>query len=158
MKKRIISMITVMTVVFMMTTTAFAGQVEYAATQNGSNGNAWNYQVQQSVVTNVCVEKANCTQNKSDTYTEIKIKAIAESANAQVSLEVKKAQAKAKYINNQKVVDIIIKNLVDKTTKITKKAIDKIDRLGGEAVCEWTAVEVGGQIVMIDPIRIIRIR
>lgn len=88
---------------------------------------------------------------------EAKIIRIAEKANDDVDKEIAKAQKQADKAKMEKDIDCIIKKLLEKTERITAKAIEKIERLGGDAECEYVEVLVGGRTVLVDPLRIVRL-
>ena len=52
-------------------------------------------------------------------------------------------------------VDKLIQDLIDKTNAIAQAVFDKAASEGIEVICELVLVEIGGQEVWIDPIRII---
>ena len=88
---------------------------------------------------------------------EAKIIRIAEKANDDVDKEIAKAQEQAAKAKKGKDIDRIIEKLLEKTERITAKAIEKIQKLGGEAECEYVEVLVGGRTVLVDPLRIVRL-
>ncbi|MGI6732883.1 MAG: hypothetical protein ACOX4J_01725 [Anaerovoracaceae bacterium] len=89
--------------------------------------------------------------------TEAKILRIAENANADVDKEIAKAQRDAGKVKNDADLDRIIEKLLSKTETIVAKAIEKIEKLGGEAECEYVEVLIGDRIVLVDPLRIVRL-
>jgi ribosomal protein L15 len=89
--------------------------------------------------------------------TEAKIIRIAEKANADVDKEIAKAQRDASKVKKDADFDRIIEKLFDKTEKILSKAIDEIEKLGGEAECEYVEVLIGDRVVLVDPLRIVRL-
>lgn len=89
--------------------------------------------------------------------TEAKIIKIAEKTNADVDKEIAKAQREAGKVKKDADLDRIIEKLLTKTDKIVSKAIEKIEKLGGEAECEYVEVLIGDRIVLVDPLRIVRL-
>lgn len=132
----------VLMIMALMSTTAFAGSI-----QEDRNANE-----PQKI-------HAQLEQHDGDvSKVEEKILAIGEEANASIYKEIDKAIVKVDQAENNQEIDKIIQDLIKKTNKITAVSIAKIEKLGGEAVCEWVEVEIGGQTILIDPIRIIRLR
>jgi len=127
-------------VVLIMTSTAFAGGMDYAPVS-----------VEQSPMKVIALQQSDSFHNVN------KILMIAEKANADVKKEIHKAQVKAMNAKNDAQIEQIIEKLLTKTEMIVEKAIIKIERYGGQAVCELVEVEIGGRTVLVDPIRIVRL-
>lgn len=85
---------------------------------------------------------------------EAKIIRIAEKANDDVEKEIVKAQKQA---DKDKDLDRIIEKLLEKTERIISKAIGQIEKLGGEAECVYVEVLIGDRLVLVDPLRIVRL-
>lgn len=130
--------VTLMLVV-LMTGTAFAGGISIDSA---------------GIDQNVTIVAEN--QNSQESI-EVIILRIAEKANKDVDQEIAKAQAKAEYAKSEAQLDRIIDQLLDKTSAIVARAIIRINRLGGEAVCEYVEVQIGGRTVLVDPLRIVRL-
>jgi hypothetical protein len=91
----------------------------------------------------------NTTETQSISVTDAKTKAaekIVETANKVIVKLVEVAQSQQ---------DPDIDKLVALTNLISKNAINAAANLGVEVVCEYVAYEINGQIVLIDPLRII---
>ncbi|HHT64286.1 MAG: hypothetical protein ACOX4H_00055 [Bacillota bacterium] len=73
-------------------------------------------------------------------------------ANEKIADLVEKADAKADKKPNQ--TDKIIAQLIDQTNKIAKKTIEFGKKYGIIVECHYVPVEIGNQIVFIDPLRI----
>lgn len=126
----------------LMTTTAFAGTMQATANANENV----NMQVQ--------LEK----QADRISSIEEKILTIGDNSNLRITMEIEKALIKAESITDAEEMNVLIRNLLKKTEQISAVSIEKIDRLGGEAICELIEVEIGGQVIWVDPIRIVRLR
>lgn len=131
----------VLTIMSLMTTSAFAGTI---TTQDNQNVPQMKVQLEKQA------EKSSLAEDK--------ILAIGTDANERIIMEIEKAVAKADAAKNQAQIDAIIKNLLNKTEQITAVAISKIEKLGGEATCEFVEVEIGGTTILVDPLRIVRLR
>lgn len=142
MKKLITKIAVVAMILSLMTTTAFAGTLQGSVSDN----NPVKYQVQ--------LEK----NSQKATFAEEKILAVASDTNARIALEIENAILKADLVANDRELEVLIANLLKKTEQISAVAVKKIERLGGEAVCDWVTVEIGGQTILVDPIRIVRLR
>lgn len=139
--KRLTTRLTItLIVVLIMTSTAFAGGVDFAPVS-----------VEQSPIKTMALYQSDSSHD------ENKILMIAEQANADVKKEISKAQAKALNVKNDAQLDKIIEKLLTKTEMIVEKAIIKIEKYGGQAVCELVGVEIGDRVVLVDPIRIVRL-
>lgn len=139
MKRFTTRLVITLVIVLMMTGTVFAGGADFAVS------------VEQNSVKMAAVSQDVLS------YEEEVILQIAEKANADVEKEIAKAQIKAEKAKNDDKIDIIIEKLLAKTEMIVTKAIIKIEGLGGEAVCEYIEIEIGGKTVLVDPIRIVRL-
>ncbi len=54
-----------------------------------------------------------------------------------------------------KLINKIIDELVKDTNKLADKMIEEAAKVGIQVVCEYVEVEIGGQTVLIDPLRVI---
>lgn len=79
-----------------------------------------------------------------------------EKANEQIYDLIDKAVEKADKFkdskNEDKSVEKIISKLIEQTNKISEKTIEKAAKSGAEVYCELIEVEIGGQVVLIDPL------
>ncbi|MDD4582787.1 MAG: hypothetical protein PHR60_01200 [Eubacteriales bacterium] len=139
MKKIISQFIVTIMLVMMVTGTAFAGNVDFTPIEI------------EQVQTTVAGDQLDQSSNA------IKIQNIAEKVNQDIASEIAKAQIKAEKAKDEADLDGIIIKLLDKTAKLVDKGIIKIERLGGEAVCEYITVEIGDRTILVDPIRIVRL-
>lgn len=137
MKKYVSRFVVTIMVVIMMGSTAFAGSANLTPTN-----------IDPSVI---------ITTEGDQSGTEDLILSIAEKANEDIAKEIQKAQIKAEKVKSEAQLDFIIEKLLNKTSKIVSKAIIKIDKLGGEAVCEYVEVQIGDRVVLVDPLRIVRL-
>jgi len=142
MKKMITKIAVIVMILSLTTATAFAGTVQGTVADKDN----LKFQVQ--------LEK----QAQKATFAEEKILAIAEDTNERIAKEIEKALLKADLVTTDREMEVLIANLLKKTEQISAVAVKKIERLGGEAVCEWIEVEIGGQTILVDPIRIVRLR
>lgn len=67
---------------------------------------------------------------------------------------VEKAEKFEDKKNADKLIDKLIDNLINKTNKIAENMIEKAEKQGIEVYCELIEVEIGDQIILIDPLRI----
>lgn len=67
--------------------------------------------------------------------------------------EVEKVDASNNKVD--KLINKIIDELVKDTNKLADKMIKEAAKVGIQVVCEYVEVEIGGQTVLIDPLRII---
>lgn len=139
MKKIISQFIVTIMLVMMVTGTAFAGDAAFTPLEIE--------QVQTTVAGDQLEQSPNA----------IKIQNVAEKVNQDIAFEIAKAQIKAEKAKDEADLDCIINKLLEKTAKLVDKGIIKIERLGGEAVCEYITVEIGGRTILVDPIRIVRL-
>lgn len=96
-----------------------------------------------------------------------KVQSIVDKANAKVEENIEKAVTQSEKViakyeagkisieEKEAKVQAIIENLVTKTNEITTKAIEKCEKHGAVVECEWVEVIIDGQVVMVDPIRIV---
>ncbi len=81
-----------------------------------------------------------------------------EKTNLKIDKKIDKAIEKAEKFedtkNEDKLIDKVIDNLIDWTNKEADKMIDKAAKKDIEIYCELVEVEIGGQIILIDPLRI----
>ncbi len=77
---------------------------------------------------------------------------IADRANATIEKLVYKAQLAAEKhpVYTQAIIDMV----VEKTNAVSARAVDKIDKLGLTAICEFETYTIGDQEVEIDPLRV----
>lgn len=54
-----------------------------------------------------------------------------------------------------KIINKIIDELVKDTNKLADKMIQEAAKVGIQVICEYVEVEIGGQIVLIDPLKVI---
>lgn len=54
-----------------------------------------------------------------------------------------------------KIINKIIDELVKDTNKLADKMINEAAKVGIEVVCEYVKIEIGGQTVLIDPLKVI---
>lgn len=89
---------------------------------------------------------------------EEKILVIGTETNNRISMEIDKAVLKGEAANNDAQLDAIMTNLQKKAAQISEVTIEKIERLGGEAICDLVEVNIGEETILVDPIRIVRLR
>lgn len=89
---------------------------------------------------------------------EEKILLIGTDTNDRITMEIDKAVLKGETANNDAQLDAIITNLQEKAAQISEVTIEKIERLGGEAICDLVEVNIGDETIWVDPIRIVRLR
>lgn len=82
---------------------------------------------------------------------------IVENANRQIEACVALARWQARFSQADWQLDCIIDALVVGTNAIAQSAILRASLYGVAAVCEYVPVEVGGRIVLIDPLKVIRV-
>ncbi len=79
-----------------------------------------------------------------------------EKANEQIDKKIDKAIEQAeKFLdtkNEDMLIDKIIDKLINQTTMIADKMIDKAEKSDVEVYCELIEVEIGGQIIQVDPL------
>ncbi|MGI6684685.1 MAG: hypothetical protein ACOX47_04185 [Bacillota bacterium] len=84
----------------------------------------------------------------------VKVEQQVDKANDKIKDLIEKADIKADKKNAD--INKIIDKLRCHTDKIAQKTIDFADKYGVEVICEYELVEIGGQYVLIDPLRIRR--
>ncbi|PKM62828.1 MAG: hypothetical protein CVU97_03280 [Firmicutes bacterium HGW-Firmicutes-21] len=107
--------------------------------------------VQKIEYVNEFIEKANKTEKA---YYEVK----EEKDLAKVEEMVLKTNEKILQMvyNEMEAKKVDIDKLVEKTDEMARKTIEKAADMGYEVICEYIAYEINGEIVLIDPLIVIK--
>ncbi len=77
--------------------------------------------------------------------------------NIKIEKEIDKAVTKSLKETSLEKIEQIINKLLDKTNDMSAKMVEKAAESGVVVVCEWVPVEINGQIIMVDPLRVFSI-
>lgn len=145
MKKFICSVLTVILVLSLFVPASFASQDDYSKI------------VKEVEKTNEKIERfINHAIRNADKEIEkynMEIEAI-EGLRDNENIDVDKLLYEAEQKLERK-VNRIIDHLVDDTNRAANLMIEKAAKAGIEVICEYVEVEIGGQIVLVDPLRVV---
>ena len=80
---------------------------------------------------------------------------IVELANARIETIISESVYLASLTDNPDVINGIIVSMMVRTTAVSQAAQLAAGLCGVMTVCEYVAVEIGGQTVMVDPLRVV---
>ena len=90
------------------------------------------------------------------------IPAVVEQTNNEIDRLIEEAVYQASQVDElgdkaEKEINKIIEKLVKETDKLSEKVIKEAGKVGALVICEYIPVEIGGQIIMIDPLIVVTI-
>lgn len=77
--------------------------------------------------------------------------------NVKIENEIEKAVSKSFEETSLEKINTIIVKLLDKTNDMSAKMVEKAAESGIVVVCDWVPVEINGEIIMVDPLRVFSI-
>ncbi len=90
------------------------------------------------------------------------IPAVVEATNNEIDSLIEEAIYQVSQVDElgekaEKEINKIIEKLVKETDKLSEKVIKEAGKIGILVICEYIPVEIGGQIIMIDPLIVVTI-